>query len=131
MLPVQRSPVPPDGKQRRPGGRGEENKARKTEGRRNKTGVQRGGREHAGEEVSDVVCEIFFLAGAQGVVAVADLSPNWDCVETRITFHVLLDDALLWHRRGPLCCEQVMKVGGEETVRLQKRLFTGPSVCSF
>lgn len=85
------------------------NKPRKTEGRRNKTGAQLEGREHTDEEVSDVVCENFSLEYRE--LLPLQFSSNWNCVETWISFHVLLDDALLWHPRGPLCCKQVMKVG--------------------
>lgn len=73
MLPVQRSPAASERE-------GKRNKPRKTEGRRNKTGAQLGGREHAEQEVSDAVCELFSLEHRE--LLPSQISPNWNCVET-------------------------------------------------
>lgn len=58
---------------------------------------------------------------------------SWIALKTRRTFHDLAGDALLWHPRGPVCCKQVGKVGGEETERLRRQMgaFADPSVRSF
>lgn len=134
MLPEQRPPVPPAGEQRHLGGRRKGTSREKTEGRRKKAGAQRGGREHTGEEVSDVPRIFPWIQG--GSCGRRSFPQPWIEVETWVNF-ILLGDALLWHPRAPLCCKQVGKVvvgvrGDWEAAAADGGgAFTGPSVCSF